>query len=152
MSSSSLSPPVFDSYSLNQLALKTRLGEFSDTCFTLQISLLQVQLGALCILSWSFLSVTSFSPPSHLSADFQLAFINHDDRQCYHDHNHHRWHQVRWHPFKWVSQVSLLTHLTTRHQWDEHFHSARLVTHTHTLGSETSPAIRLSVSTSLYSL
>ena len=94
--------------------------------------LLQVQLGALCILSRSLLLVTSFSLPLHLSADFQLAFINHDDRRGYLDHNHHRWHQVRWHPFKWVAQVSLLTHLTTRHQWDEHFHSARLVTHTHT--------------------
>ena len=94
MSSLSL-PPVFDSYSRNQLALKTRLGEFSDTCFTLQMLLLQVQLGALCILSRSLLLVTSFSLPLHLSADFQLAFISHDDRRGYLDHNHHRWHQER---------------------------------------------------------
>ena len=59
-----------------------------------------------------------------IQQSLQLALLNQDDGEGCHYHN--RNHQVRRHPFKWVAQVSLLSHLTTRHQWD-----ARLVTHTH---------------------
>ena len=110
------SPPcVWQLFSKLARALKTRLGEFSDTC---QTSDSHPNLLFYCFPAFD-------TTATSIQQSLQLALLNQDDGEGCHYHN--RNHQVRRHPFKWVAQVSLLSHLTTRHQWD-----ARLVTHTHT--------------------